>query len=171
MEVIFQGTLIFNDKELVQITCQVIKSWMQEWAFPIFVLCWQRLQKCNTKYITKYGDPPYMFLVGDHRRMETCPKWESQSPSNKHRAGKQTEPCTEFLLKRSDFASAVAPSHAHRQSYTLIYINKTAHLNPSPSKKVMHFLAAEGNCQDATAHQVWYNSDQNTAAPSRGVVS
>lgn len=156
--------------ELVQITRQVIKSWMQEWAFPIFVYADRGYKNAIQNTLPSMGNPPPPHVPsGRPQENGDMPKWESQSPSNKHRAGKQ--PCTEFLLKRSDFASAVAPSYAHRQSYTLIYINKTAHLNPSPSKKVMHFLAAEGNCQDTTAHQVWYNSDQNTAAPSRGVVS
>lgn len=84
-------------------------------SISYFCLCWQRLQKCNTKYITKYGEKkPHVFLVGDRRRMKTCPKWENQSLSNKHRAQKQIEPCTEFLLMCSGFASAVvAPSHGH----------------------------------------------------------
>lgn len=36
--------------------------------------------------------------MGDRRSKETCPKWESQSPSAKHGALKQLEPCTECTV-------------------------------------------------------------------------
>lgn len=61
----------------------------------------------------------HLFLLGERRRMEKCPKQENQSLSNKHRAQKQIEPCAVFPDVQSAFVSVVmAPSHGHMQSYT-----------------------------------------------------
>lgn len=72
---------------------------MQEWAFPIFVYADRGYKNAIQNTLPSMGNKKlHMFLVGDRRRMEKCPKREKQSLSNKHKAQKQIEPCNEFLL-------------------------------------------------------------------------